>query len=188
MRRSDVAPVVVSPSCPHLPQFARHRRCGQCDGRGPRGGTAGAMCELLGGPDIAIRRHRAERAGEAARAGERSSSPGAAAGMRGVDRSLRHLPTRCCRDDMLQYRNRLPRPGRGVPAHPTRGGEEARELMGFFAFLGAAPFQNGCLAVQRLRISSRKQLQIWSMTHGGQATTRHRPRLCHVLARHRQLQ
>jgi hypothetical protein len=164
MRRSDVAPVVVSPSCPHSPRFARHRRCGQCDRRGPCGRTAAAMCELLGGPDIAVRRYRAERAGEAVRASKRSSSPGAAAGVRGVDRSLRHLPTRCCKDHMLQYRNRLPSPGRGVPAQRARRGEEVK-LMGFFSFPSRGASQIACLATSRT--SSRKD--VWRSGHNSAA-------------------
>jgi hypothetical protein len=131
--RNDVAPMVVSSSCPQL-RLARDRRCGHCDRLGPRGGTAAVMCESLGRRDIAVSRHRAERAGEAARAGQRCGSPGAAAGVRGVDRSLRHLPTRRRKDHMLQYRDRLPGPGGGVPAQRARAGEEARELTGLFAF------------------------------------------------------
>ncbi len=130
MRRDDVAPIAVSSSWPHSLRFARDRRCGHCDRRGPRGRTAAVMCESPGGPDIAVSRYLAEGAGEAARAGERSGSPDAAGGLRGVDRSLRHLPTRRRKDHMLQYRNRLPGPGGGVPAQRARTGEETRELTG----------------------------------------------------------
>jgi hypothetical protein len=147
--QNDVASIVVSSSCRHSPRPACDRRCGHCGHCGPRGRTAAVMCELLGGPDIAVSRQRAECAGEAACAGERSGSPGAAARLRGVDRSLRHLPARRRKDHMLQYRNRLPGPGGGVPAQRALAGEEARELTGLLAFLTGAGSQNGSLVFAR---------------------------------------